>query len=115
MRLFYFEGFAETLNHSIGIGALSALKVADHILPNAKLFGELGLRETRLQASAGQEIADPVLLHFPPVLSTFDGDILVCGLFREYRNLVPLLNPVNKFAHMLAVERNLNISKTRQA
>jgi hypothetical protein len=68
VRFLDLERLADPLGHGIGIGATTTLVVADHVLSNAELVGELGLRQTGLETGAIQEVADTVLLHFLPVL-----------------------------------------------
>ena len=109
MLFFDLECLAETLCHGIGVGASAMLIVADHVLADTQLLGELGLSQTGLQASAGEQVADAVLFHLLPIFSTLNGNKFVFWLVGQDGNVVLPLYPGEQFVNVFAVNRNLKL------
>jgi hypothetical protein len=66
------ENVAETLGHRRGKTAPPALVIADHVLLDSKLIGQLRLSEPSLETRTGEEIPHSILLHFLPELRLLD-------------------------------------------
>ena len=83
MLLVHLEDSTDPLSHAVGISTPTAFIIADHVLTNAQLAGELSLRQPCLQTGAGQQISDPILLHLLPKVGAFDGDEFIVRFVRK--------------------------------